>query len=175
MDRVPYRRITPSRFERNSTSAQEEHISRNDPAENEAVISHGETLIMQCILCGIILVFVLVASMTNIAPAVALRGGIRQVLSGAETLDELVTDVRRLGSEWFGWDEPETAPSHELYEEQPLQEYNNHDYQLYPTYDINDYTEPLFNDLYNHDETRLADDSSNPTVPEPTVTPGLWD
>jgi len=115
--------------------------------------------------------------MTNIAPAVALRGGIRQVLSGAETLDELITDVRRFGAEWFGWEAPPTNDAaQDLYEESPTRYFYNNDYMSSPIQDINDYTDtgPLIQDLYNN-ETRLADDPSNPTVPEPTVTPGLWD
>jgi len=179
VDRVPYRRVTPSRHECGA-SPQEERVRHKDSDENESIISHGETLIMQCILCGIIMVFVLVASMTNIAPALALRGGIRQVLSGAETLDELITEVRQFGADWFGWDTPstyDTSPSHELYEEGPIHNYQNHNYTTYPNQDLNDYFDagPLIHEMDNYDETRLADDSSNPTVPEPTVTPGLWD
>ena len=178
MDRVPYRRITPPRHERTNPSTRGEHINPKDSMERDTAISHGETLIMQCILSGVIMVFVLVASMTNIAPALALRGGIRQVLSGAETLDELVTDVRRFGAEWFGWDAPPvTAPGYELYEEGLPQYFDNNDYTTSPAqefYDYND-TGALKHDLHYYDDTQLADDPSNPTVPEPTVTPGLWD
>jgi len=132
---------------------------------------------MQCILCGIILVFVLIVSMTNIAPALAVRGGIRQVLSGAETLDELVTDVRRFGAEWFGWDAPEEpyldlTPGYDFYEN--LTPYDNEE-TLIPTQETDIFNEVESLVQENNNETRLADDPSNPTVPEPTVTPGLWD
>ena len=160
MDRVPYRRITPPRHEGAA--------SRNEYDNN--AISHSETLIMQCIICGIIMVFVLLASMTDIAPAAALRRGINQVLTGAETLDELITDVRRFGSDWLGW-EPveETATPEEYY---PPAEYRpseppatNFESAVLPTADYD----------YINENTAADKQVSNPAVPEPPVTPGLWD
>ena len=161
MDRVPYRRVTPPR-----------HGAVPAPEQNGydgPIISHGETLIMQCIISGIIMVFVLIAGMTDAAPAAALRNGINRVLTGAETLDELITDVRRFGSDWLGWEPVEeiTAPD-EFYApadywpaEPPA---TNFESAVIPTMD------------YNINETPAADEqASNPAVPEPPVTPGLWD
>jgi len=156
---------------------------------------------MQCIISGIIMVFVLVAAMTNIAPAVALRGGISQVLSGAETLDELITDVRRFGAEWFGWEE--VAPREPALEFTiPSHDFNNsieaestvHDFDgnpgsqgdLYDSYSSHDSYSDTSNPMQGHhdysdydnsgiysNEPPTAGEESNPTVPEPTVTPGL--
>jgi len=171
VDRVPYRRVTPPRNEKPSTAIQ----NQNNLEENEAAISRGEALIMQCIISAVIFVVVLAASFLDIAPAVTARDGIRQILSGAETLDELVQDVRQLGAEWFGWDapavpvEPEIidypAPVHELYEGWFHDiEQTTHTTPEDPDTD----TGPI-------EEDRQADETSNHTVPEPPVTPGLWD
>ena len=81
MNRTPYRRRTPPR------NGAEDGYRHEHASEGSESISAGETLIMQCIICGIIMIFVLIAGMTDIAPAAALRGGIQQILSGAETLD----------------------------------------------------------------------------------------
>ena len=164
MDRVPYRRVTPSRH--GAAAPQSEY----DTHENENPISHGETLIMQCIICGIIMVFVLIAGLTDIAPAAAIRGGITQVLTGAETLDELVTDVRRFGSEWFGWEPVEDTPA-------PREYYSPAEYWPYesPASHFENTVLPTADPEYIN-ETPAADDQvSNLAVPEPPVTPGLWD
>ena len=170
MDRVPYRRVSPPR---NGTAASREY----DHHENENAISPGETLIMQCIICGIIMVFVLIAGLTDIAPAVAIRGGISQVLTGAETLDELMTDVRRFGAEWFGWEpvEDDAAPGQYYapaeYFDPPA---TNFESAILPT-DYEYITDREYIDEYIN-ETPAADQQvSNPAVPEPPVTPGLWD
>ena len=167
MDRAPYRRVTPPR-QRGADYQREYNGSIKDES-----ISHGETLIMQCIICGIIMVLVLIARMTDIAPAASIRGGINQVLSGAETLDELITDVRQFGSDWLGWEwqpaETVTTPD-EFYIPQidftdELPSYNLEHTALPSTDYTGTYTEYL---------PPAADDQvSNPTVPEPTVTPGL--
>ena len=163
MDRVPYRRVTPSR-----NGSPGEYTSHHEAVEREEAISRGETLIMQCIFSGILLVVVLVASMTSIGPAVALRGGIRQVLTGAETFEELIADVRSFGAEWFGWEEVSAPPIIDF--TYPAQEHYD-----YPTWE-HEYSElePLAGEVHN-EETTMADDVSNPTVPEPSGTPGLWD
>jgi len=175
MDRVPYRRVTPPRTGASKVieSPRSEHVNQ------EESISHGETLIIQCIICAVIFVFVLIITMTNIGPAATMRGGLEQVLTGAETLDELVTDARQLGSQWFGWE-----PVEDLYVPEefysPTWEYPvieteepNDPTDLYDTYEYT-YTEQQEYPQTNYPPA--ADyESSNPTVPEPTVTPGLWD
>ena len=157
MDRVPYRRVMPSRS----------GTGEYDYETNEA-ISHGETLILQCIISSIILAFILVAGMIDIAPAAALRGGVQQVLTGAHTLDELVTDVRRFGTEWLGWEPVEDAvildeyifPANEYLDDNRIIDLETH----------------IILDELESDYPEAADDqASNQTVPEPPDTPGLWD
>jgi len=158
VERVPYRRVTPSR----QGSAPDEY-SHSENSEDS--MSRGETLIIQCIISGIIMVFVLVATMTNIPPAAVAKEGISQVLSGAETLDELIVEVRNFGAEWFGWEEPAVEPTLDF---------------TIPTHDFNDYAdiEHTGHEFYDDTEPEYieetpADEASNQTVPEPAVTPGL--
>ena len=160
MDRVPYRRVTPSRRDYGTASSEYRHNAH--PSSNDGDgISYAETLIMQCIISGIIMVLVLVSGMTDIAPAVAVRNGIRQVLTGAETLDELIADVRQFGTDWLGWDPVEDAA--------PPADF------LFPAWDYPyEPATPTVN-YENIYDTPEADEASNPTVPEPLVTPGLWD
>ena len=105
MDRVPYRRVTPRRSVTD--------YSHNEHTEDTGEISRIEGLILQCIISGAIMVLVLIAGTLEAAPAIALRGGLRQVLTGAETLDELVADVRQLGADWFGRETIETVETDE--------------------------------------------------------------
>ena len=116
------------------------------------------------------MVFVLVATMTNIPQAAIAREGISRVLYGAETLDELIVEVRNFGAEWFGWEEPAGEPALDF---------------TFPTQDFSDYAdiEHTGHDFYDNTELEYieqeyieetpADEPSNHTVPEPTVTPGL--
>jgi len=171
MDRVPYRRISPPRHERESYSNSYEQEA------NEAASSHGETIIMQCIISAVILVVVLFAGMMDIPPAQALRGGIQQVLTGAENLDELITDVTELGREWLGFevDTPFQLPTLET-ENYP---HIHYDIDTMPDgHQSHDEIVPIINgyeyepSIYTYEP---ADESSNHTVPEPPDTPGLWD
>ena len=164
MDRVPYRRVSPPRH--GPTHERDDYSH----SENDGHISHGETLIMQCIICGIIMVFVLIASLVDIAPAITLRNGISQVLTGAETLDELITDVRRIGSDLLGWDiaDDATAPNEfyspsEYFPDEP------------PATNIESTVFPIMDHEYENETPAADEQASNPTVPEPLVTPGLWD
>ena len=178
MNRTPYRRVMPSRLNSGDGGSYPREYSAAESGDQR--VSHGEALILQCIICGIIMVFVLVAGMVDIAPAAQLRDGMRHVLSGAETLDELVLEVRRFGHEWLDWaPPPETvATPEEFY----LPEIDN----PYPAYNLEQtifpYGEPLSDNPYPYGSTNTeilppaADQQvSNPTVPEPPVTPGLWD
>ena len=165
MNRAPYRRVTAPR-------GHSGEYTREHDAGEDGSVSYGETLIMQCIICGIIMVFVLIASMADVAPAAAVRGGISQVLTGATTLDELITDVRQFGADWLDWElgPPQTAEPEEFYiptttfpEEPPT--FNFEQTALpYPEYTNSDHLPPA-----------ADDQESNLTVPEPPVTPGLWD
>jgi len=163
-----------------------------DPGNQEESITLGETLILQCIICGIVLVVVLVASMTDIAPAVALRGGISQALSGAHTLDELVTDVRQFGTDWLGWTPVDdtmvdvTPEEHDVVSNGVSAEEDSV-LGLSPAEDIisEDNTVTFDEEFFHYDnyfnnqptnQYPAADEqASNQTVPEPPDTPGLWD
>jgi len=112
------------------------------------------------------MVFVLIASMTDIGPAASVRNGIHQVLTGAETLDELIADVMRVSNDWLGWQlQPEETTQYDFY--------------------IPTTGHPEASPAFNIEQTALPEtehlppsadqQASNPTVPEPTVTPGLWD
>ena len=164
MNRTPYRRITP-RGHRGGGEYPHEHDTNRDDT-----VSSGETLIMQCIISGIIMVFVLIASMTDIAPAATLRRGITQVLSGAETLDELIADVRQFGTDWldFEFRPPVTTTPDEFYI--PTTGFPDEPFSLEQT--ARPYT---YYENTNHLSPAADDQVSNHTVPEPPVTPGLWD
>ena len=120
------------------------------------------------------MVFVLIASMTDIAPATRLRYGIRQVLTGAETLDELIADVRQFGADWLDleFQPSETVITPEDFyipEETPAVDPNlSLEQTAFPSVD--------YENTYINDLPPAADQQvSNLTVPEPPVTPGLWD
>ena len=80
MDRVPYRRVT-NRSKVNYEPQQKETTG----------ITAGETVIVQCIICGILLVVVLLVSLLEFSAP--FRGGINEILTGATTVQELLDDV----------------------------------------------------------------------------------
>ena len=152
MDRVPYRRIMPSR--RDGT--------RNNYAQHDQnEITPGETVIMQCIISGILMVAVLIICLVEIAPATSLREGLRQALSGANTVEELLADVRNFGEEWLDW----TAQPAPVLTEFPTSYYYENPPVLLPPATSPEYYYPL----------TAAPESSNPQSPGPSVVPGLWD
>ena len=171
MDRVPYRRKTPPRHK---SAPMGEYSGYNENDERDETISYGENLILQCIISAVILVVVLVAGMTDIAPSAAIRDGISQVLSGPETFHELVVDVRSFGAEWLGWEDAATvepltdiaAPAYDYYELDSTPGFDD-----YPDTDLSS----DIDEYSNYYENYPADEASNPAVPEPSVTPGLWD
>lgn len=149
MDRVPYRRITPSANSKNYNRNQYYSHSRN--ISNEETITRGETLIIQAIISGILLVIVLLIGILDFSPTIALRGGLQTVLTGATTVDELLTDVQQFGEEWLGWEGQATQnPIIPLPEPANISE---------------EFNTPL----------TVIDELSNPQIPGPSVVPGLWD
>ncbi|MCL1884176.1 MAG: M23 family metallopeptidase [Defluviitaleaceae bacterium] len=92
MDRVHYRRVTPSRL--NTANTRAESIE-------EPTIS--ETVILQCIVSGILIICILLISFVDIEPTFAMREGLRQILAGAETPQELFLDFRELNENFLGW------------------------------------------------------------------------
>ena len=147
MDRVHYRRVAPSRL--NGEKSVESTRTKNEEPTS------GENIILQSIVSGILIVFVLLITMMNTAPTSALRVALRDALSGAETAGELITEVRFLSEEYFGWGpsletEPESFPFG-----QPI-------------------NQPHFPSL-TEEITTAADEVSNPQIPGSLVVPELWD
>ena len=156
MNRVPYRRVTGSvRAGSGST-----YRSRQS---QPTTITQAETIILQCIISGIILVAVLLIGLVDAAPTATFREAIRTTMTGANTISELTADIRNFGEEFLGWENsapmvefpiiplPETpfptmqVPQHQYHQPQPDQP-------------LTAYDEPL-----------------NPQIPGPSATPGLWD
>jgi hypothetical protein len=90
MDRVPYRRVRTSRYDR-------------DTFREEEPGALGETLILQGIISGVILVAVMVISFINFAPLTPVHSVIRQALAGPSTVRELAADARQFGADVLGW------------------------------------------------------------------------
>jgi len=86
---------------------------------NENDISAGESIILQCVLCGIIIVFVLIISVLDFAPALQIRDGIQNALTGATTAGELIAEIQTIGEELFGfnraYDETNDYTEQEIY------------------------------------------------------------
>jgi hypothetical protein len=145
--------VQPSRIDGEYKKTAYAATHRNQPIENQDP-NTAETLILQCIISGVLIVAVLLISMLNIAPTAAMRESLRQMLTGAETPRELIADVRYFGEEFLGWGPtPHELPAELL----PLYTPEAHEYQEYTTPLTADY-EPL-----------------NPQIPGPSAVPGLWD
>ena len=159
MDRVHYRRTTPSRYgnersgERNGNGYYNHH--------NNETITKGETIIMQCIVSGVILVAVLLIGLLDTAPTATLRNGIRDALTGATTVNELTTDIRIFGEEWLGWEAVTPAPYIPII---PLPEAT-----YIPATPI------TIEEMLELPPLTAYDEVSNPQIPGPSATPGLWD
>jgi len=97
LDRVPYRRVTPPRNDRQG------NMQYGYGREEQGEITPGETVIMQCIISGILMVVVLIICLVEIAPAITMREGLSEALSGSTTVNELMTDIRAFGEEWLDW------------------------------------------------------------------------
>ncbi|MCL1863850.1 MAG: M23 family metallopeptidase [Defluviitaleaceae bacterium] len=94
MDRVHYRRVRPSRLDgRPSARIQ----------ENEEPTA-AETLVVQSIVCGVLVVCILLIGMTNLAPAATIRENLQQLLTGAETPQQLLNEALLFSEEFFGND-----------------------------------------------------------------------
>ena len=87
MNRVPYRRITPS--SRTNTYERHSHSRHGHHTSQETTVTSGETIIVQCIISGILLVAVLLIGLLDIAPTTILRDGINDILNGPTTVAEL--------------------------------------------------------------------------------------
>lgn len=178
MDRVPYRRVKPSRLSevagvnpgfRHAGDRRNirDFSARRDFNENEEPTTQ-ENVILQCIISGILVVIVLLVSLVNIAPAVAVRDGLRNALSGPTTVQELFYDARAFAEDVLG-PSPETEP------------------EAFPDYPFYGLSEPISPyiltppdlsaiPVLEHENTLTeAVEVLNPQIPGPSVTPGLWD
>jgi len=97
LDRVPYRRVTPTREVRGREQIRPAARSQHRQVQSNAKISPSETFMVQMVLSILILAAVIVICLVDIAPLPAARNGLRQVLAGAETVDEFTASVRRFG------------------------------------------------------------------------------
>jgi len=134
------------------------YTRRYDQSET---VTSGETIIMQCIISGIILVAVLLIGLLDTAPTATLRGGIREALTGATTVNELTTDIRIFGEEWLGWES--SAPHIPII---PLPEAVTPDI---PAISI------TIEETVDPPPLTAYDEVLNPQIPGPSATPGLWD
>lgn len=193
MDRVHYRRVMPSRLKGDYGGSARKNVTRQNRtsyiSENEEPTT-VETVILQCIVSGILVICVLIISLLNIGPTIALRDGLRQVLAGAGTAQELVADVRNFGEEFLGWG---PMPQETEIETQPLPTSHPHEINLLDinslelnTLELNSHEQNFPNDEiqfseipatsteYNFPLTAI-DEVSNPQIPGPSAVPGLWD
>jgi len=154
MDRVHYRRVKPSSGNGNT---------RNYHTQQSESVTPGDTLIMQCIISGILLVVVLLIGLVDATPTVTLRDGLREVMTGANTIDELTTDIRHFGETWLGWETQTSSPVVDI-PIIPLPEPTMLEIPLLTEYP------PSIPPLTAYDEVL-----SNPQIPGPSVVPGLWD
>ena len=163
MDRVPYRRITPPRDSKISsnegTYRQGLDVNKLVSNPDNEKITPGETLLVQLIISGVLMLAVLLVCLINIGPLVSLRSGLRQVLTGATTIEEFATEVRHFSQEWLNveptpiTEEPETPIFY--FPELPLVNPQG--------------ISPVQNPPTAYEETL------NPQLPGPLVSPGLWD
>ena len=160
MDRVPYRRIKPPR---DSGASQRFAKPR---FENEK-ISFGETIVVQFIISGILMVAVLLICLVDIGPLTSLRGGLRQVLAGATTVGEFTAEVRHFGQEWLN------------FESEPIAERLGLPVFYIPELsfiDPQDNSPAIYEESFNLQCPPTAYyEHSNPQIPGPLVSPGLWD
>ncbi|MCL2499419.1 MAG: hypothetical protein FWE90_03675 [Defluviitaleaceae bacterium] len=86
MERAPYRRYRgqPQRYEEESGAL-------------------GETLILQGIISGIVLVAVMLVSIITFAPVTPIQNALREALSGPITVGEMADDARQFGIETLGF------------------------------------------------------------------------
>ena len=188
MDRVNYRRVTSSarsgsdgRYGSGTNSGMHgRHYAgreRYRSGQDTEQITAGETIITQCIISGVILVGVLLISILNIAPAMTLREGLGQVMTGATTVSELVDDVMMFGEEWFGWEFDGVPWARQQPEVQHILDTDNPNIpasgqNLDGSQILN--VPPVIPSIPEHPPSANFS-PSNPQVPGPSVVPGLWD
>ena len=103
MTRVPYRRYRePGQRETSRAAGYREsqyHADHED--ENDGAL--GQTLILQGIISGIILVAVMLVSIITLPILEPAQHTLAQTLSGPTTPAELIDDARQFGVDTLGW------------------------------------------------------------------------
>ena len=102
MERAHYRRVTPPRFSRQKTKSTPPPQEREQYDDFPETSHFGETFIIQSIISGIILIFVLGIGFLNTPITLALRNGLDHALAGHVTVEELVDRARYFGENWLG-------------------------------------------------------------------------
>jgi len=166
MDRVPYRRITPPRNNDFNTFNTNENMyvrrHQTQPHRESEPISRMESITIQLIISGVLMLVVLVISLADIGPFASLRNGLRQALSGATTFNEFTTEVRHFSQEWLNFGGGTTT---EIPEHAPTT----------PVFYFPEHTPAMQEETINIDLPPTAYDFLNPQIPGPLVVPGLWD
>ena len=182
MDRVPYRRVMPSRLHNEGDGRNHSHsrtyphnrtqYSQAPPDEN---VTSGETLVLQCIIAGVLLVAVLLITLVDVPAMGGVQEGVQQALSGPITPVELVSEVRAFSQEMMGlggFGVPDTVPAvNDVPDFMGI-------YSDYVAPDIPLQLPipfiPLPQDSVDDDLTAI-DELLNPQIPGPSAVPGLWD
>jgi len=143
------------------------HNENEDENENEEKnLSTGENIIVQCIASGVIIILVLLISLVDIPPAIAIQNGIRFALTGANTPTELIYNVQEFRENWINWEGIQFTPVPGY----PAVEPPFYPNPIYPNAQPNlDYL-----DIEYYNMTTEGEDS-NPQIPESSVVLELWD
>jgi len=129
-------------------------------------ITLGETMVVQLVLSGILIMAVFLICLVDIGPLTSLRGGLRQVLAGATTVEAFTAEVRHFSQEWRS---PETEPINTL----DLPVFFIPELSLIYPYD-NPFAE--YEEFFDLQLPSSAyNEHSNPQIPGPLMSPGLWD
>ena len=168
MERVHYRRHTPSKLNRDDEESPKYHLH---PAEEPTTAPESSMLIeklaMQGIISGIILAVVLVLNLMDNSMAVGIRTNLNAAISEHITAEQVATEVRRfLGeSETSGYAEyemPVYNPSDSLMTEPII----NPNIELSPNHNPR-IDEDMLREILGYTDI----DDLQSTAPEPMITP----
>ena len=154
MDRVHYRRVTPSRMRVENAPQRQDDI---EPTASESVI-------LQCIVSGMLMLAVLMISLFNTAPTAVLRNRLREALSGANTPQELFYELRS-----FAERESTTIP-----------EYSDAIRNRSHPSPVNGFESPTprlgqEHSLFDLPSLTATYEALNPQIPGSSAVPELWD
>jgi hypothetical protein len=96
LNRVPYRRWR-------QTGQESDHAAVQPADHEQAESTIGETLILQGIISGVILVLVMLVSILTLEIIEPAQTALTQTLQGATTPRELLTEARQFGVDTLDW------------------------------------------------------------------------